>query len=196
MNEKRELIIKAAFKVFSEKGYYNTKIEEIADEAGIGKGTVYSYFDNKQDVFDKMVFWFLDKYFQELEDGIDFKDSIEVIINKFIYNHIDIILKTKATFMNVMTEFSNIPREKEEILDFHKKFVFEKTDRYTKLFEKAQERGEMREISPVLAANFLLGALKGISESLILFEQEENGEKIAREVTDLLCYGIAKRDPA
>ncbi len=193
MKDKRELLISSAFKVFSEKGYYNAKMEEIAEEAGVGKGTVYSYFSNKKDLFDTMVFSYLEEYFKKLDAGIDEKDTMEVTIHKFIINHMDILISTKATFMKVMTDFSNIPRSKEEIMDFHKKFVFEKTERYMKIFEKAKEKGELRDISPLLAANFFLGALKGISESIIVFDEIQDKEKIAKDVTDLLCYGIGKR---
>ena len=167
MTEKRELIIEAAFKVFSEKGYYNAKMEEIAEEASIGKGTIYSYFHNKQDLFDTMVFWFLEKYFDNLGNDSDENDSIQLMIQKIIINHVNVINETKATFMNIMTEFSNIPRNKTEIIDFHKDFIFGKLDRYAKVFERAKDKGELRDINPHLISVFLLGALKGISESII-----------------------------
>lgn len=193
MKDKRSLIIEAAFRVFSEKGYYNAKIEEIAEEAGIGKGTVYSYFNNKQELFDTMVFWFLEEYFQKLELNIDESDDIETMISKFIRNHVNIVVKTKASFVNIISDFANIPRDKEQMVCFHKKFIYETVERYTRLFERAKSKGELRDISPNLAAIFLLDALKGISESIIIFDQIRDENEIAREVTDLLCYGIAKR---
>ena len=48
---KKELILKKAFDLFCEKGYMETKIIDIADAAGIGKGTVYEYFGSKEDLF-------------------------------------------------------------------------------------------------------------------------------------------------
>jgi AcrR family transcriptional regulator len=47
---KRKGILDAAIKLFSEKGYEQTSIEELAREAGIGKGTIYSYFETKRDI--------------------------------------------------------------------------------------------------------------------------------------------------
>lgn len=44
---KRDLIMDAAIQVFSRKGYHHSKMEEIAVEAGIGKGTIYEYFPGK-----------------------------------------------------------------------------------------------------------------------------------------------------
>ncbi len=137
MKDKRSLIIEAAFRVFSEKGYYNAKIEEIAEEAGIGKGTVYSYFNNKQELFDTMVFWFLEEYFQKLELNIDENDDLETMISKFIRNHVNIVVKTKASFVNILSDFANIPRDKEQMVGFHKKFIYETVERYTGLFDRA-----------------------------------------------------------
>ena len=48
--KKRKCILEAAIRLFSDKGYEQTSIEELAREAGIGKGTVYSYFETKKDI--------------------------------------------------------------------------------------------------------------------------------------------------
>lgn len=47
----RRNILLTASKVFAEKGYYNTRISDIASELGIGHGTIYRYFNNKQHIF-------------------------------------------------------------------------------------------------------------------------------------------------
>ena len=47
----RKAIQTAAVKLFTEKGFEQTSIEDIAKEAGIGKTTVYGYFSNKNDIF-------------------------------------------------------------------------------------------------------------------------------------------------
>lgn len=53
MNKKNKntRILEAAFTLFSESGYKNTKIADIAAKAGIGKGTIYEYYDSKEDIF-------------------------------------------------------------------------------------------------------------------------------------------------
>lgn len=49
--KKNTLILEAAFELFSQNGYKNTKIADIAARAGIGKGTVYEYYGSKEDIF-------------------------------------------------------------------------------------------------------------------------------------------------
>lgn len=46
----RQCILESAVKLFSQKGFEQTSIEELAREAGIGKGTIYSYFETKRDI--------------------------------------------------------------------------------------------------------------------------------------------------
>lgn len=56
---KKQIILDAAIKVFADKGYHYAKVEEIAREAGIAKGSVHAYFENKLDILLTLliVFW-------------------------------------------------------------------------------------------------------------------------------------------
>jgi TetR/AcrR family fatty acid metabolism transcriptional regulator len=49
-SDKRERILKAAIRVFARKGFYATRVSEIAKAAGVADGTIYLYFKNKDDV--------------------------------------------------------------------------------------------------------------------------------------------------
>jgi len=59
--EKRKQIVKAAAQVFAQKGYAGTVMAEIAVSAGIGKGTVYEYFDSKEDLFFAVFEWYMEE---------------------------------------------------------------------------------------------------------------------------------------
>ena len=48
---RKKQILNCAKKIFSEKGYYDTQVDDIVEMAQIGKGTIYQYFRNKEDVF-------------------------------------------------------------------------------------------------------------------------------------------------
>ena len=49
--EKRPEILDAAMKLFSERGFERTTVDEIATRANVGKGTIYLYFENKEQIF-------------------------------------------------------------------------------------------------------------------------------------------------
>lgn len=54
-SDKRERILNAAFQEFSEKGYKQASTNHIAKSAGIGKGTLFYYFRNKQNLFHELI---------------------------------------------------------------------------------------------------------------------------------------------
>ena len=49
--EKRLAILEQAIRTFAELGFRGTDVQVIADRAGVGKGTVYRYFQNKNELF-------------------------------------------------------------------------------------------------------------------------------------------------
>ncbi len=53
--EKRTQLLKAAIKLFAEKGFEQTRITEIAEMAGMAPGSVYTYFENKEDLLFQMI---------------------------------------------------------------------------------------------------------------------------------------------
>lgn len=60
-----EQILHAAVALFAERGYVETKIEDISNAVGVGKGLIYRYFQDKQDVLFHALCAVLDKYRQE-----------------------------------------------------------------------------------------------------------------------------------
>src|SRR6267154_4892644 len=50
VNDKREAILRAAIRVFAHNGYFNSKVADIAREAGVADGTVYLYFKSKEEI--------------------------------------------------------------------------------------------------------------------------------------------------
>ena len=57
--DKKERIIEAAALVFAQKGYAGAAVADIAVKAEIGKGTIYAYFDSKEDLFFAVFEWFM-----------------------------------------------------------------------------------------------------------------------------------------
>jgi AcrR family transcriptional regulator len=74
VGERREQIVNAAIKLFSEQGYYSTTIQHIAREAGISVGLIYQYFRDKDDVLFLTLKLVLDTYEKEIPaalEGVD-----------------------------------------------------------------------------------------------------------------------------
>ncbi len=73
---KEKDILTAAIKRFAEDGYFNAKISQIADDAGVATGSVYVYFKNKEDLLNKIFITLWSELLQNLNNILDNK-SIE-----------------------------------------------------------------------------------------------------------------------
>lgn len=71
IGERREQILRAATKLFSEQGYYLTTIQDIAREAGISVGLIYQYFRDKDDVLFLTLKLVLETYENEIPAALE-----------------------------------------------------------------------------------------------------------------------------
>ena len=72
---KQEKILNAAFQEFSDKGYEQASTNRIAKEAGIGKGTLFYYFGNKEKLFQYLINEAFDIAYREYLSKIDFDET-------------------------------------------------------------------------------------------------------------------------
>ncbi|WP_182101997.1 TetR/AcrR family transcriptional regulator [Niallia taxi] len=92
MKEKEKKIIDSALKLFAQKGYSSTSIQEIANDCGISKGAFYIYFKSK----DTLLFAILDYYYKEL---VELFDSIK---HKDITAKDKLVEQTSAFFVHAL----------------------------------------------------------------------------------------------
>src|SRR5881409_4374170 len=67
---KRHRILRAATDVFAQSGYFNAKVSEIARAAGVADGTIYLYFDGKEDLLTSIFRDHTRNYLQSLERDV------------------------------------------------------------------------------------------------------------------------------
>lgn len=73
--DRKQAILDCAKKLFSERGYYQTHISDIIKEAQIARGTIYQYFDNKDDIFITL----MENYYNTWEERINLqRDNIDI----------------------------------------------------------------------------------------------------------------------
>lgn len=96
--DKYDLLIESAMAVFAEKGFHQTKIKDITDNASVAAGTFYIYFKNKDDlitaIFKKYAHTVLEKLEKIAHSNLDAKTRIE----QYIKTNLDGIYENKAFF--------------------------------------------------------------------------------------------------
>ncbi|MGN0692615.1 MAG: TetR/AcrR family transcriptional regulator [Oscillospiraceae bacterium] len=90
--QKRDSLLETAFRLFMSQGIQNTSISDIADQAGVAKGTFYLYFKDKYDINNKLICHKSSQLFRNAAAGLDehageastFEDTMIYIIDSII----------------------------------------------------------------------------------------------------------------
>ena len=92
-NFRRQEIINSAVKLFAEKGYEHTTLDEIAEASEFGKGTIYNYFENKEEIYLAIVEDILESHTQTIQrisdESSDFKSFLSMLTKAAIENSIN-----------------------------------------------------------------------------------------------------------
>ena len=135
--EKEDKLLKTAFDLFTRKGVNNTSIQDIADEAGVGKGTFYLYFKDKYDIRDKVIANCSSKLFAYALDALNksyiqnFEDRVIFIINYILdqLNKNKVLLKlisknlSFGLFNDTIANISNLSNIDDDKETLYEKFV-------------------------------------------------------------------------
>jgi len=149
----RKAILAAAIKLFSEKGFDETSIEELAREAGIGKGTIYGYFSTKQDIFLAFCEEEIEYVFTRLEEESDPESTLLEQIVFLSMCQFDFVTQNRE-FGRLFCREMAYPREKN--LEASGEINARYLSKVLAIITRAQQRGELRAgADPLLAlANF------------------------------------------
>jgi len=187
---KREVILDVAADVFAANGFYRTKMEDIAEKANIGKGTIYEYFSGKTELFKEMLLSVADSYLQALKEEIKRgKDIREKLCNIFLL-HLEFL--DKRRYMMHMMFYQIPPLEK----DLWQAFGQKEKDYYNFLYQIAEEAVQRKEVcsSRVPALVYAISGVLFALGSKIFFSETEGRprEKEVEEIVDLILNGAAK----
>lgn len=115
MNDKKEKILEAAQQLFNRFGLRKTTIDDIAKEADIGKGTIYLYFSNKEEIFLTVARNFQQNNLQKIRSAVRSETKAEKQLLKLCTSHfaqLEETLKTRPLTADIMAEAQTQPEYK------------------------------------------------------------------------------------
>jgi AcrR family transcriptional regulator len=152
-------LLAAALDLFVERGFASTRLEDVAKRAGVSKGTLYLYFENKEDLFKAVVRNSIVPVIGEAEVSIAaFNGHSADLLRNVIHSWWQRIGATKASGIVklVMAEAGNFP----ELAQFYQDEVITRgTNMIRSMLERAIERGEFRPINVVQMAQVLVAPM-------------------------------------
>ena len=182
----KEDILKAAVHLFAQKGFAETKLEDVAALAEFGKGTLYNYFENKDDLllsaFDYAVGNVLDFLYDQLASVWDPLDRIRLIAN------------SQFNYYRSNTDFMNVIMTNHQVLMNHARGaqVFDRFQDLKKLvtieMQAAMDAGQLRPGNAQHYATYLSGMIHSQVRSINTGDMQMD-EMVADEIMDIFLNG-------
>lgn len=187
MNKTKRKIFETSMKLFAQKGYDATSIEEITATVGVAKGTLYYHFSSKEEIFNflieegmKLLYNSIDIKTEKLSSYIDKLKAIVLIQIKIVAKYEDLITILLSQFLG-----------REARNQKCKNYVYGYIAKIEEIVKKGIEKGEIKKGNPNVIASEIYGL---ICSSLVykLKKEEETFDimKLYKEFENTVIEGL------
>ena len=168
MNKTKRKIFETSMKLFAEKGYDATSIEEITATVGVAKGTLYYHFSSKEEIFAFLV----EEGMKLLKNSIIIKtDKLNQSIDKIraiVLIQIKVLFKYENFIIIILSQiWGNDERSK-----LCKKYVFEYIQMIEEIVKEGIDKGEIIEVD----SNVIASGIFGFISSSFIYQMRHEGE--------------------
>jgi AcrR family transcriptional regulator len=180
---RKSAILKAARKLFFEKGFKSVTVDSIAKKAELSKGAVYLYFKSKDEIYSQILLNEIDEFQKKISDLFMDNERASDMLFKLSSIYVDFFLKDRELFRILMTfmlhaNHSNLPEDLQ-------KHIIKSMNRSIDVIEKIFRHGvDSGEFSPSINVrqirNVLWGLLNGIVSLYIFIGSESRREELIR----------------
>lgn len=153
MIDRKKLILEAAAKSFSLYGYKATTMDQVAKLANVGKGTIYTFFKTKEELFDEIINSLIAEIRFEVDSVLDDSSSILENVNRVLgrvqvfreSHQLTIKLIQEERDMGTQTVVEAMQRVEQSIIQYMKTII-----------KKAIRMGEIKSCDPEVTAFVML----------------------------------------
>lgn len=194
------LILDAASKIFSEKGYLNTRLEDIADAAGFSKPSLYTYYPDKEAIFLSLAIRELGKALEKTDAVTDshgpFNETLEAMLHILFTNFSQIF-----SFLMTASSFTRLQVVGAEIMTKHNDLMFKLHESFNHIIvsiEKIITRGRTNgEISSTLdsrsLALFIFSLIHGTQMQSWMTGTLCDIDAVVKNIVDFVKQGVGVR---
>jgi TetR/AcrR family fatty acid metabolism transcriptional regulator len=189
--DKRELILRAATKVFAQNGFFQSQVADVARVAGVAAGTVYLYFKGKDDLLVSIFERSMKDVLAEGRKAIEKIDDPADRLRKIAQLHMDRIGRDRDHAVVFQVELR-------QSVKFMERFSESFLQDYFKMIREAiadgQQAGAFRkDISATTATKIFFGALDEMATNWVLSRRKYDLGAEAEAVVDLFINGVKRK---
>lgn len=188
ITDKREAILRAAIKVFARKGYFNSKVADIAGEAGIADGTVYLYFKSKDEILHSIFDRAMAEFISEGKRELAMIESPADKLTRIAELHLEKLGADRDLAIVFQVELRGSTKFMQE---FSAAGFGEYLDLIRKTIEEGQKAGVFRsDLKPIAGAKILYGGLDEMVTNWILSKKSYPLAPMTGEVLKIFFRGV------
>ncbi|MBA2378733.1 MAG: TetR/AcrR family transcriptional regulator [Blastocatellia bacterium] len=189
--DKRFAIHRAAIKVFAGKGFFNSKVSDIAREAGIADGTVYLYFKSKEDILHSIFDGAMKEFIEDGKRELERLTSPEDRLRRIAELHLERLSADRDLAVVFQVELRGSTK-------FMREFSAAGFAEYLEIISTTIAEGQRsssfrKDIKPIVAAKIFYGALDEMVTNWILSDKHYPLVPMAGEVTKIFIGGVAAK---
>ncbi len=174
-------IINVALRLFSEKGYHSTSIQNICSEAGISVGSIYFYFPNKKSIFDSVYNSIQSKYLRPLKVVLGEETHIKEIISEYIKGQVHALVSSNIYEVNFF--LTNRAQLRENRNDHLKEMIIY----FKEYFDEAVKTGQMKPQNTELAASTFIYSVSYAIGHIFVYKLNYQEEEL---INFLINYNV------
>jgi TetR/AcrR family transcriptional regulator, fatty acid metabolism regulator protein len=186
--DKREAILRAATTVFAHNGYFNSKVADIAREAGVADGTVYLYFKSKEEILHSIFDRSVDEALASAREQIKLIADPREKLRRIALLHLERLGADRDLAVVFQVELRGSTKFMEE---FSASGFAEYLTLIRNTFEEGQQAGVFRDdLNANVVAKIVFGALDEMATNWILSKRRYKLAPMADQVLDILLNGV------
>jgi TetR/AcrR family transcriptional regulator, fatty acid metabolism regulator protein len=186
-------IMTAARAVFTEKGYNDALISDIAERAGVVDGSIYRFFTNKRDLLVRVVEQWYENMLADDDEQFASLRGTWNRIRFIVHHHLGTIRREPALCRLVFQELRPDPLYRQTRL-FKLNQAY--THRLIEVVKEAVAQGEFRsDVSPALVRDLIYGCIEHRTWAFLRNEGDFDADATADGITDIVYAGLVASKP-
>lgn len=185
----------ATMRVIARKGMASATMQEIAEEAGVAKGTIYLYFRDREELVEKTFETAINHLMKEVDAAIEQEMSIEAKIRAIMTAHLRFFGENREFFrLYLSMRMPEGPAARQRRQSEHCKPQFRtRVQRFADALTIAMDRGEIRRVDAFKLALFIIEGSAAIILERLDEETPSPEQTDVDLITELILDGVRKR---
>lgn len=185
--DRRKMILDAAAQSFAQFGYKATTMELVAKIANVGKGTIYTFFSNKEELFDEILSLALKEMIYAIEQGVRQEDAFD----QNLFRVMDLLMEFRGKhelFVKLAQENQDVGTR--QAMDGLMRMENMALDYIAKEIEKAIQKGDIKPCDTAAAAYIMLKIYIALAVGWNEFHEPMSNGQIKEYMRLLLFEGL------